>query len=58
MIAAQTVNRLSANCPPGMNPIQWIDSPLNPRYRYAEDTDWWKGVSIFFSQLRQVDGQR
>ncbi|NHM28979.1 hypothetical protein G7K71_18820 [Desulfofundulus sp. TPOSR] len=58
MIAAQTVNRLSANCPPGMNPIQWIDSPLNPRYRYAEDTDWWKGVSIFFSQLRRVDGQR
>lgn len=54
LIAAQTVSRLSVGCPPGMNVIHWIDSPANPSYRYAEDTDWWKGVSIFFSQLEQT----
>ena len=54
LIAAQTVNRLSADCPAGMNPLHWIDSPQNPRNRYAEDTNWWKGVSIFFDQLMRV----
>lgn len=56
MIASQTVNNLSANCPAGMNPIQWVDSPQNPRNRYAEDTNWWRGVSIFFDQLIKVGG--
>ncbi|MFZ5592185.1 MAG: hypothetical protein ACOY81_10315 [Bacillota bacterium] len=48
MIAARTVNCLSSGCPPGMNPIRWINN------RYAEDTGWWKGVSIFFDQLLKV----
>lgn len=52
MIAAETVNHLSSGCPPGMNPIEWVDSPANPDDRYAGDTDWWKGVSVFFSILQ------
>ena len=54
MIAAETVNHLSSGCPPGMNPIEWVDSPANPNDRYAGDTDWWKGVSVFFSILQGV----
>ncbi|OPY63695.1 MAG: hypothetical protein A4E56_00418 [Pelotomaculum sp. PtaU1.Bin065] len=53
-IAAKTVNRLSADCPAWMNPIQWIDSPENPNCRYAEDTNWWKGVEKFYSELNNV----
>ncbi len=54
MIAAETVNHLSSGCPSGMNPIEWIDSPANPNDRYAGDTDWWEGVSVFFSILLGV----
>ncbi|MDA8336072.1 MAG: hypothetical protein M0Z41_13995 [Peptococcaceae bacterium] len=56
MIAAETVNRLSNGCPAGVNPIEWIDSPANPNDRYAGDTNWWKGVSVFFSILEKVGG--
>lgn len=52
-IAAQTVNRLSANCPVWMNPIQWIDSPENPNCRYAEDTNWWMGVEYYYTKLKE-----
>jgi hypothetical protein len=51
-IAARTVNKLSSGCPTWMNPIQWIDSPDNPNCRYAEDTEWWKGVEYFYTQLK------
>lgn len=56
MIAAETVNHMSNGCPAGMNPIEWIDSPANPNDRYAGDTNWWKGVSVFFSILQGVGG--
>ncbi len=54
MIAAQTVNRLSADCPVGMDPIQWINSPDNPNCRYAEDTLWWRGVKKFYEELKSL----
>ncbi len=50
----ETVNHLSSGCPPGMNPIERVDSPANPNDRYAGDTDWWEGVSVFFSILLGV----
>jgi hypothetical protein len=56
MVAARTVDHLSAGCPAGVNPIEWIDSPANPNDRYAGDTAWWKGVSVFFSILQGVGG--
>lgn len=55
LIAAQTVKHLSYGCPGGMNPIHWIDSPDNPRSRYAQDTNWWRGVSIFLAQLESLE---
>jgi len=54
MIAAQTVNRLSADCPLGMDPIHWINSPDNPNCRYAEDTQWWRGVKKFYEELKSL----
>ncbi|WP_151191815.1 hypothetical protein [Desulfotomaculum copahuensis] len=55
LIASQTVRHLSYGCPAGMNPVHWIDSPRNPRSRYAQDTNWWRGVSIFLTELENLD---
>lgn len=55
LIASQTVRHLCYGCPAGMNPVHWIDSPRNPRSRYAQDTNWWRGVSIFFAQLESLN---
>ncbi|MDO7785815.1 M23 family metallopeptidase [Desulforamulus aquiferis] len=55
-IAAKTINRLSLNRPPGVHPIQWINSPSNPRGMYATDQSWWVGVSKFLGTLERVAG--
>lgn len=47
-IAARTVVNLSKERPNDVDPIQWINR------KYAEDKNWWKGVSSIYSQLEKV----
>lgn len=44
-IAARTIVNLSKERPEDVDPIQWINR------KYAEDENWWKGVSAIYSQL-------
>ncbi|GMA65673.1 hypothetical protein NZD89_28095 (plasmid) [Alicyclobacillus fastidiosus] len=51
-IAAGTVhNKLIFPPPAGESPIQWMDDPTNPYGAYAQDTNWWVGVSDFFQSI-------
>lgn len=47
-IAARTIVNLSKGRPKEADPIHWINQ------KYAEDKNWWKGVSTIFSQLEEV----
>lgn len=47
-IAARTVINLSKNRPRDTNPFQWINR------KYAQDQNWWKGVSRIYQQLEQA----
>lgn len=49
-IAAATVVKLSANCPEGMDPILWINR------KYAEDENWWIGVSRILLDMKSQIG--
>ncbi|TWI59010.1 putative ABC transport system permease protein [Halalkalibacter nanhaiisediminis] len=44
-IAARTIVNLSKDRPEGTDPIQWINR------KYAEDKNWWRGVSSIFDML-------
>lgn len=44
-IAARTIINLSEGRPKDAHPIQWINR------KYAEDPNWWKGVSSIFQKL-------
>lgn len=44
-IAARTIVNLSKDRPEEVDPIQWINR------KYAEDKNWWVGVSKIFQQL-------
>ncbi|MHA6484045.1 hypothetical protein ACX1C1_19305 [Paenibacillus sp. strain BS8-2] len=45
-IAARTINRLSKDRPAGFDPIEWINR------EYAEDPNWFKGVSSILRDIR------
>ncbi len=47
-IAARTIVNLSKDRPEDADPIQWINR------KYAEDENWWIGVSAIFKQLKGV----
>ena len=47
-IAARTIVNLSKDRPADVDPIQWINR------KYAEDENWWRGVSSIFKQLKTV----
>ncbi|SDZ39121.1 hypothetical protein SAMN05421736_111120 [Evansella caseinilytica] len=47
-IAARTIVNLSKDRPEDVDPIQWINR------KYAEDPNWWKGVSTIFRQLESA----
>lgn len=47
-IAARTMINLSKDRPENVDPIQWINR------KYAEDENWWKGVSAIFLQLEDA----
>jgi len=47
-IAARTIVNLSKDRPEDADPIQWINR------KYAEDENWWIGVSKIFAQLEKV----
>lgn len=47
-IAARTIVNLSKDRPEEVHPIQWINR------KYAEDPNWWLGVSSIFDQLESV----
>lgn len=47
-IAARTIVTLSKDRPKEADPIQWINR------KYAEDKNWWVGVSSIFKQLKGV----
>lgn len=49
-IAARTVNRLSKARPADMDPFTWINR------EYAEDPNWWKGVSSLFTTMKRQVG--
>lgn len=61
--AANTLARLSAGVPPDVNPIKWIngfdntDARVNPEYGYADDPQWYIGVSNYYNQLCQLRSQ-
>ncbi|OAB25390.1 hypothetical protein PMSD_26890 [Paenibacillus macquariensis subsp. defensor] len=46
-IAAKTVFNISSKRPGGSQPIQWLNRT------YAEDPNWWKGVTWFFNELKR-----
>jgi hypothetical protein len=46
-LAANTIIESSRNRPAYMNTIRWINR------RYAEDPNWWKGVSMIFAQIKR-----
>jgi hypothetical protein len=51
-IAAQTIVKLSQNRPSGVDPIAWLNDPLNPNGVYAEHRGWYVGVSRFYRAIR------
>ncbi len=46
-LAADTIIKSSRNRPVYMNAIRWINR------RYAEDPNWWNGVSELFNQMKK-----
>ncbi|WP_052675951.1 glucosaminidase domain-containing protein [Paenibacillus sp. IHBB 10380] len=46
-IAAKTVANISSRRPGGSQPIQWLNRT------YAEDPNWWKGVTWFFDEMKR-----
>ncbi|HHY73309.1 MAG TPA: hypothetical protein GX497_08795 [Bacillus bacterium] len=46
-IAAKTIVNLSKERPEHIHPIEWINR------KYAEDPNWWKGVSTIFAKLEK-----
>ncbi|HYE81528.1 MAG TPA: hypothetical protein VEG39_05085 [Clostridia bacterium] len=46
-LAADTIIKSSRNRPAYMNTIKWINR------RYAEDPNWWNGVSMIFAQMKK-----
>lgn len=46
-LAADTIIKSSSNRPVYMNAIRWINR------RYAEDPNWWNGVSRLFNQMKK-----
>jgi len=46
-IAAKTVFNISSKRPGGSQPIQWLNRT------YAEDPNWWKGVTWFLNELKR-----
>ncbi|KUO74034.1 MAG: hypothetical protein APF77_02780 [Clostridia bacterium BRH_c25] len=46
-LAADTIIKSSRNRPAYMNTIKWINR------RYAEDPNWWNGVSMLFTQMEK-----
>jgi|GEM_PF-1952622 len=46
-LAASTIIESSRNRPAYMNTIRWINR------RYAEDPNWWNGVSSLFAQIKK-----
>ncbi len=46
-LAARLVAKRLADRPGDVDPIQWINSS------YAEDPNWWKGVSWFFEDMKK-----
>jgi putative ABC transport system permease protein len=46
-IAAKTVANISSRRPQNTHPIQWLNAT------YAEDPNWWKGVTFFFDKMLQ-----
>lgn len=49
-IAAQTVVNLSKERPPYVHPVLWVNR------RYAEDENWWRGVTTIFNTLQEQAG--
>ncbi|WP_156896804.1 M23 family metallopeptidase [Desulfovirgula thermocuniculi] len=52
-IAARTVVRLSRGRPEGVHPIYWLSARENPNGVYAEDPNWWRGVTYWFEVLKK-----
>ncbi|WP_166241049.1 glucosaminidase domain-containing protein [Paenibacillus turpanensis] len=46
-IAAKLIVKLSKDRPAGSDPIQWIN------HTYAEDPNWWKGVTWLFEDMKR-----
>ncbi|HEY2493304.1 MAG TPA: hypothetical protein VGI33_10375 [Paenibacillus sp.] len=46
-IAAKTVANISSKRSGGSQPIQWLNRT------YAEDPNWWKGVTWFFDEMKR-----
>ena len=46
-IAARTVFNISGRRPGASHPIQWLN------LTYAEDPNWWKGVTWFFNEMKR-----
>lgn len=53
-IAAETIVKLSQNRPADVEPIRWLVDRRNPNGIYAEDPNWWIGVSQFYETLSKL----
>lgn len=51
-IASMTIINISKDRPPDVDPIQWINR------KYAEDDNWYIGVTSIFNQLNQEVGSK
>lgn len=49
-VAANTVANSLADCPPGRNPIMWVNM-RDGSMGYAEDTSWWQNVSRILTEM-------
>jgi murein DD-endopeptidase MepM/ murein hydrolase activator NlpD len=55
-IAAQTIVKLSQYRPNGVDPIAWLNDPLNPNGVYAEHRGWYVGVTRFYRAIQDELG--
>jgi hypothetical protein len=55
-IAAKTIVKLSQDRPNDRNPIQWLSAKDNPHGYYADDNNWWIGVSKYYKALLATKG--
>lgn len=53
-VAANTIIRLRSDLPENENAFLWLNTHNNDGSGYAEDENWWKGVSYFYEEINNI----